>query len=292
VAFFSVDGVNPDGFDHAQSQVLEPGVQRFSWEDLTGGGDLDFDDVVFVVSEAGLKILGEVGQVAPLTVSWLSKEAAFSNEMGYFWVDDAQCRIGNLLPGDVGYAAAALDKSRSQVLFAQGQSPGAGGQYILPSDKYLGWYLIQNATTEAFLSHNPGNVIGKGPVAFFSYPGANPDGLSHVHYRNGHEMSWEDLTGGGDRDYDDLVFRFNMGAPQGPGAKPQISVDDVTAQEGNKAQFTVSLSGASTGTVTVKFAAADGTALAGEAYTSLNGTLTFAAGETKKTVVVPKPRLG
>ncbi|MGF1520170.1 MAG: DUF4114 domain-containing protein [Nodosilinea sp.] len=252
VAFFSVDGVNPDGFDHVYTQTYQPGLQTFHWEDLWGGGDRDFDDVVFLVSQVGLPIPGELGQFAPLTVKWISKEAGFRNEMGFFIVDDATGRIGDLMPGDAGYAAAALGGNRSQVLFAQSQGPGQMGRYDLPSGQYLGWYLIQDATKEQWQSQNPFNQIGQGPVAFFSYPGANPDGLSHVHYRNGNEMVWEDMTGGGDRDYDDLIFRFEIEAPpaiHNPEAPPLISIDDIRVLEGDEgfgeAVFTVSLSKAS-----------------------------------------------
>ena len=51
--------------------------------------------------------------------------------------------------------------------------------------------------------------------------------------------------------------------------------------------FTVTLDQAATGTATVDYATADGTATAGEDYTATSGTLTFAAGETAKTVSVP-----
>ena len=67
-----------------------------------------------------------------------------------------------------------------------------------------------------------------------------------------------------------------------------ISVADARAQEGpgNTADFTVTLSRASTGTVTVGYATADGTATAGQDYTAASGTLTFAPGETSGSVSV------
>ncbi len=49
----------------------------------------------------------------------------------------------------------------------------------------------------------------------------------------------------------------------------------------------MTLSRAASGAVTVDYATADGSAKAGEDYTATSGTLTFAAGETEKTVSVP-----
>ena len=53
------------------------------------------------------------------------------------------------------------------------------------------------------------------------------------------------------------------------------------------AAFTVSLSQASPSAVSVDFTTADGTALAGSDYTATCGTLTFAPGETTRTILVP-----
>ncbi|QEH35011.1 Calx-beta domain protein [Aquisphaera giovannonii] len=71
---------------------------------------------------------------------------------------------------------------------------------------------------------------------------------------------------------------------------PTLSVGDVTVAEGDsgsvQAVFTVSLSAASGETITVGYATANGTATAGSDYTAASGTLTFAPGETSKTINV------
>ena len=71
--------------------------------------------------------------------------------------------------------------------------------------------------------------------------------------------------------------------------RPVLSVADAQANEGAGASvsFQVSLSRAAAGAVTVDYATADGTATAGADYTATSGTLTFAAGDTAKTVSVP-----
>ena len=68
---------------------------------------------------------------------------------------------------------------------------------------------------------------------------------------------------------------------------PTLSVGDKSAAEGaGTLAFTVTLSPASGQEVTVEYATAGGTATEGTDYTAASGTLTFAAGETSKTVSV------
>jgi hypothetical protein len=72
--------------------------------------------------------------------------------------------------------------------------------------------------------------------------------------------------------------------------EPRISISDVTKLEGNSGTtpfvFTVSLSVAYDELVTVSYATANGTATAGSDYQTASGTLTFAPGESSKTLAV------
>jgi len=72
--------------------------------------------------------------------------------------------------------------------------------------------------------------------------------------------------------------------------QPAISINDVSVAEGNagtsNAGFAVSLSNASSQTITVNFATANDTAIAGTHYVSTSGTLTFTPGTTTQPVSV------
>ena len=93
-------------------------------------------------------------------------------------------------------------------------------------------------------------------------------------------------TGGGNRDevgIDNVVVRAGVSDIQ------TLSAADISVTEGTGGQsfatFTVTRS-TGTGTASVAYATADGTAIAGSDYTAQSGTLTFAEGERSKTVAV------
>ncbi len=71
-----------------------------------------------------------------------------------------------------------------------------------------------------------------------------------------------------------------------PDDQVSISIDDVTVTEGGTAIFTVSLSAPASSDVTVDYATADGTAVAGAAgdYLAKSGTLTISTGNTSATI--------
>jgi hypothetical protein len=75
---------------------------------------------------------------------------------------------------------------------------------------------------------------------------------------------------------------------------PELTISDATLAEGAlntqgaaAALFQVSLSKASSQTVTVSYATRSGSAIAGQDFTAQQGTLTFAPGQTTKTLAIP-----
>lgn len=237
LAFFSFAAANPDGFDHLRISHLPDGTVLYAWEDETGGGDQDFNDVVFRVGAKGSRALREENGTGlgerQARFTLLSRSAAFANELGMFLVDDEHGRIGNLRPGDSGYLQAALAPDRRTVLFSPQQQAGATATRDLPLGAMFGIYVVSNGTTEQILAHNPQNHAGKRrPNVFFSFVQANPDGIDHFRWLNSTDVGVEDKYGGGDRDYDDLIFRVEI--VERPGSPPIVGDPprDSTAPDG------------------------------------------------------------
>jgi len=81
------------------------------------------------------------------------------------------------------------------------------------------------------------------------------------------------------------------GGGGGPkGKQPTISISGGSANEGDtglvQLNFSVSLNKTSTATITANYATLNGSAVAGSDYTAASGQLSFAAGETSKTISV------
>ncbi len=85
-----------------------------------------------------------------------------------------------------------------------------------------------------------------------------------------------------------ILALFLLCVPSGQAQEvlPEASISDVVIAEGATAAFLVSLSQTSTLSVTIAYTTSDGTAVAGEDYTSASGTLTMLPGQTEGTISV------
>ncbi len=183
-----------------------------------------------------------------------------------------------------------------QALLGNGDGTfAAGNSYVL-----VGGYVADVGLADFNDDRNLDIVTGGYGAGNVNLLRGNGDGTF-----NAPEPSPAGQTGGGpndiavadlDRDGAPDVATANYGSNtisvllNGGSPLPALRVGDVTVTEGNAgtrtATFTVTLSAASGRPVTVAYATADGTAAAGRDYQAASGTLTFAPGETRKTVTV------
>ncbi|NEP00916.1 MAG: DUF4114 domain-containing protein [Symploca sp. SIO2E9] len=211
--FLNFSDANPNGFDYLEVSPLEENSLQLNWEDSFAGGEADFSDLVITVDitdnspPLGTQLQG--GQQAELidlrdqitgivaAEFVINSDAAFDNSFGFYVVDNPNGSIGSLNPGDSGYAQAAVS---NRVDLDSG----------LPGGVLLAPFLIADATAEEFLAANPNNQSGQGPLAYFAYMEANSDGFDHVRLLGDNLFGFEDLEGGGDADYNDLVVAVNF----------------------------------------------------------------------------------
>lgn len=199
------------------------------WEDGTNGGDRDFNDVVLTVQSTnqtppkGTRLQGTPqgelidlrgvdldnnGQVDSLIRGSfdVNSEAANDNFVGFYRVDNINGLIGNLLPGDQGYAAAAI--KRSVVSFDR-----KGLNSVQLSGDQLGLlapYIIVNGTPEKFLQKNPRNQPGERLIAYFNYLGANPDKVDHIRLLADNTFGFEDSSVRSNVDFNDMVVQGRL----------------------------------------------------------------------------------
>lgn len=133
--------------------------------------------------------------------------------------------------------------------------------------------------TGEIISSNAASGKGKGGAIFVA-EGATVKSTSSITFNNNTAGDAGTTT----------TDNANLYGTLGTIAIPDISIADKTITEGNSgtlnATFTVSLNNPSSDPVTVVYSTANGTALAGSDYNATNGTLTFTAGQTGKTISV------
>ena len=146
-------------------------------------------------SLAGKTITGDV-QIA--------REAAYSSAIGFYKLERSDGAVRDsvtnklILPGQAGYADAAL---RGDNLFT-----GFGN---LATDNRINKSATITAFTDAGLLAPFARVANTGQT-YFSFAAANSDGLSHIRVLGTGVLGLEDIKGGGDRDFDDLIVGFNF----------------------------------------------------------------------------------
>ena len=141
-------------------------------------------------------------------------EAAYTNNIGFYIVEDAIGTIklvdgSTLKPGDANYAVEAIKNALTNSLQA-GKIDSKLGQDITGGRIYAPVVVAQGSLTQ-FVSNNPTNGGGANDIhAYFNYIGANSDGVDHFKLLGNNTFGVEDIYGGGDRDFNDLVVTMNI----------------------------------------------------------------------------------
>jgi ELWxxDGT repeat protein len=145
-----------------------------------------------------------------LTVDITTKsDAVYQSQIGFYVVKDALGTIEladgtTVKPGDANYAKVAIQDAianaglQSNRIDQKTNQPIAGGQIYAP-------VVVAQGTMNDFVN-NPSNNIH----AYFNYVSANTDKVDHFRQIGANTFGVEDMYGGGDRDFNDIVIQMNI----------------------------------------------------------------------------------
>ena len=145
-----------------------------------------------------------------------TSDAAYTNNIGFYIVEDTLGTIkladgSTLRPNDVNYAVEAIKNALTTSLQAT-QFDTKLSQNITGGRIYAPVVVAQGSLTD-FVTKNPSNGGSANDIhAYFNYVGANSDGVDHFKLLANNTFGVEDMYGGGDRDFNDLVVNMNIKA--------------------------------------------------------------------------------
>ena len=144
----------------------------------------------------------------PVTANFVvNREAAYNNFVGFYKVTDENGGIdtngdgrADILPRQAGYAQAAVRGRVSDLALAVNNNGTANfNNKTLQGGSVLAPFIITDGGTP----DNYKNI-------YFTFLGANSDGVDHVRLLGDNTFGFEDLVGGGDKDFNDVIVKVNL----------------------------------------------------------------------------------
>ncbi|QHV01360.1 SwmB domain-containing protein [Synechocystis sp. CACIAM 05] len=188
--------------------------------DSRGYHQLNFAGITTEIFSNTLVVSGITDRPVLTDVS-ISRAGAYENLIVLYKVDSLTGGIDvdgdrqiDLNPGDVGYVRQALTRAKDPSMGASLMAPGeffSTKQEVvnLWGNTMYGLAIIPNASIDDVLAQNPDNDPSLGPVALFSFGAANPGGISQMSRLGSNLFGFEDIVGGGDADYNDVILQFD-----------------------------------------------------------------------------------
>src|SRR5690606_15702163 len=163
-----------------------------------------------------IRVPGAAGQTVQTQIHW-GGQTDLHSEVGLFVVQNDLGLVNGLSPDTPDYAQAVLSSVGRQVIFTKAAAPTSTSvepatlphstTLQLPAGALLSIYMIQDVTAADALPPTP---RAQWPKVFTSFVASNSDGFDHYRYGNYVVVGIEDLTGGGDKDFNDTVLRFEF----------------------------------------------------------------------------------
>jgi Ca2+-binding RTX toxin-like protein len=181
--------------------------------------------------------------------------------------------------GEGAYPMIGVDRLKPFVEWLQANGlKGMIGEFGIPSTDPR-WMEVQKNALDYMLANGleatawgGGALFGTDYVMYAAKPGAEDS--AYMNFMEGYFNEYKDP--------------FGAITPPPASTVPTVVVSDITTDEANGAMvFVLTRSGNLTSASSVNYATANGSASAGQDYTAVSGTVTFAAGQATASVSVP-----
>lgn len=139
------------------------------------------------------------------------REASFDNVIGFFAIENEMGQVLGLddetliSPGEAGYVKAAIARRISTEL------TGENGKVTTYSAQLEGGQLLSSfIVSDGAIADLTDTDTNNDPAIYFTHLGANSDGADHVRLLGDNIFGFEDMAGGGDQDFDDVVVKIAL----------------------------------------------------------------------------------
>jgi Ca2+-binding RTX toxin-like protein len=141
----------------------------------------------------------------------VNREADYNNFVGFYKIENAKGDIkradGSIVSvGQSGYIQAAVAGQVSGIDLSVDNQSTKTTSGIFNSGSIFAPFIIVNGSRDAILDNNPNND----PAVYFPFLGANSDKVDHIRLLGNNTFGFEDLAGGGDFDYNDIIVKVKL----------------------------------------------------------------------------------
>ncbi|MEH2395881.1 FG-GAP-like repeat-containing protein [Nostoc sp.] len=210
-------------------KITDLGNDGFSlaWKDASGKSATDFNDLVVKINQTnqalplGTNLQGQFqGEVIDLRDVKQSvkaefsiyREASYNDYVGFYQVTDQNGGIdtngdgkADILTGQAGYTQAAVRGRVAGIDLTASNQATATTATFQPGAIFVP-FIIVNGRPDALLDNNSNND----PTVYFPFLGANSDQSDHIRLLASNTFGFEDLPGGGDKDFNDVIIKANL----------------------------------------------------------------------------------
>ncbi|MEM8502787.1 MAG: DUF6851 domain-containing protein, partial [Cyanobacteria bacterium P01_D01_bin.1] len=163
------------------------------------------------ITQAEVLDLTELASDVEVTFT-VEGEAVFDNAVGFYIIDDLTGRVGDSIgnvfsPEDTtNYVQAALANRIADISLSADSGSFKSFSSTLEAGQILAPFLIIDGTVDELLDSD----TDSDPAIYFPFLGANSDGADHVRLFGNNTFGFEDMVGGGDQDFDDVIVQVEF----------------------------------------------------------------------------------